>query len=197
MNSAGAPVTERCPGPYDTCYDGDVLLDGDFMTQSRRRSPAQDSDIPSDLPIDMHGVEDQIGFVLRLAQLAVFKDIIETLGPFGLRPSDFSALRVIAANPGLKQQDIGRELGIKRPNLVGLVEELRKKKLIERRVVPGDRRSYALTLTKVGETLLETAEEAHRGHQLRIREALGDNDPLQFLAGLRSLARLGAGESVE
>ena len=83
---------------------------------------------PADKPIDMHGVEDQIGFVLRLAQLSVFKDIFETLSPFGLRPSDFSALRVIGANPRLKQQDIGVKLSIKRPNLVGLVEELRKKK---------------------------------------------------------------------
>jgi len=169
------------------------------MTQSRRLESEHEAEAAADVsvPIDMHGVEDQIGFVLRLAQLAVFKDIIETLGPFGLRPSDFSTLRVIAANPGLKQQDIGRELGIKRPNLVGMVEELRKKKLIERRVVPGDRRSYALTLTKIGRDLLEQAEVAHRDHQSRLREALGDNDPIQFLACLRSLSRLGGGEAAD
>jgi len=137
-------------------------------------------------------MEDEIGFVLRLAQLAVFKDVIETLSPFGLRPSDFSALRVIAANPGLKQQDIGRELGIKGPNLVGMVEDLRKKKLIARRVLPGDRRSYSLTLTAAGRELLEQAEEAHRGHQERIRKVLGDSDPVQFLACLNRLARLNA-----
>ncbi len=163
------------------------------MTQSRRRLSDAEAEAPVSAPIDMQGVEDQIGFVLRLAQLAVFKDVIETLSPFGLRPSDFSALRVIAANPGLKQQDIGRELGIKRPNLVGMVEELHNKKLVERRVVAGDRRSYALTLTKAGLDLLEQAEEAHRGHQARMREALGENDPIRFLACLRSLARLGGG----
>jgi DNA-binding MarR family transcriptional regulator len=144
-----------------------------------------------DKAIDMHGVEDQIGFVLRLAQLAVFKDIFETLSPFGLRPSDFSALRVIAANPGLKQQDIGLKLSIKRPNLVGLMEELDKKGYVQRRVVPGDRRSYSLTLTKAGHNVLEKAEEAHKDHQARLREALGDNDPLVLLTGLRRLAQLG------
>ena len=122
--------------------------------------------------------------------LAVFKDVIETLAPFGLRPSDFSALRVIAANPGLKQQDVGRELGIKGPNLVGMVEEMHKKKLIARKVTPGDRRSYALALTPAGRELLEQAEEAHRGHQAHIRSALGENDPVQFLACLHSLARM-------
>ena len=160
---------------------------------NRRGSPsAREARVvpPTPTGIDMHGVEDEIGFALRLAQLAVFKDVIETLSPFGLRPSDFSALRVISANPGLKQQDIGRELGIKGPNLVGMVEELRKKKLIVRKTVPGDRRSYALTLTPAGRELLDQAEDAHRGHQARIREAMGDNDPILFLACLHSLTRL-------
>ena len=161
------------------------------MNQRRPSAPREARAVPP-TSIDLHGVEDEIGFVLRLAQLAVFKDVIETLGPFGLRPSDYSALRVIAANPGLKQQDIGRELGIKGPNLVGMVEDLRQKKFITRKVVPGDRRSYALTLTAAGRELLDQAEQAHRGHQARIREALGDSDPIQFLACLHSLARLNA-----
>jgi DNA-binding MarR family transcriptional regulator len=162
------------------------------MSNRRGNPSAREARVAASARIDMHGVEDEIGFALRLAQLAVFKDVIETLSPFGLRPSDFSALRVIAANPGLKQQDIGRELGIKGPNLVGMVEELRKKKLIVRKTVPGDRRSYALTLTPAGRELLEQAEDAHRGHQARIREAMGDNDPIQFLACLHSLTRLNA-----
>ncbi len=163
------------------------------MTQSQRRQTLKPASSPLNHAIDMHGVEDQIGFVLRLAQLSVFKDIFDTLSPFGLRPSDFSALRVIAANPGLKQQDIGLQLGIKRPNLVGLVEELHRKNLVQRKVVRGDRRSYALTLTKAGEELLDRAEDAHKEHQARLREALGDNDPQLLLACLRSLTRLGGG----
>jgi DNA-binding MarR family transcriptional regulator len=160
------------------------------MSQRRRPPAAPEARPAPPASIDVHGVEDEIGFALRLAQLAVFKDVIETLSPFGLRPSDFSALRVIAANPGLKQQDIGRGLGIKGPNLVGMVEDLNKKKLITRKTVPGDRRSYALTMTEAGRALLEQAEEAHRGHQAHIREALGDSDPVQFLVCLHRLARM-------
>src|ERR1700744_6747515 len=124
------------------------------MGQRRPSSTGQEARPAPPASIDLHGVEDEIGFMLRLAQLAVFKDVIETLSPFGLRPSDFSALRVIAANPGLKQQDIGRELGIKGPNLVGMVEDLNKRRLITRKVVPGDRRSYSLPLTAAGHELL-------------------------------------------
>ncbi len=171
------------------------LLTEISLTQSQRRTAIKPAPPGRDRTIDMHGVEDQIGFVLRLAKLAVFKDIFDTLNPFGLRPSDFSAMRVIAANPGLKQQDIGRQLGIKGPNLVGLVEELRRKKLVLRKVVPDDRRSYSLSLTKAGQDLLEKAEEAHQSHQARIAEALGDNDPVLFLNCLRNLTRLNGGAS--
>lgn len=160
------------------------------MSQRRRSPAAKEAGPAPPASIDMHGVEDEIGFALRLAQLAVFKDVIETLSPFTLRPSDFSALRVIAANPGLKQQDIGRELGIKGPNLVGMVDDLHTRKLITRKVTPGDRRSYALTLTETGRELLDQAEDAHREHQAHIRAALGDNDPVLFLAALHSLAKM-------
>ncbi|MEI9889914.1 MAG: MarR family transcriptional regulator [Caulobacteraceae bacterium] len=138
----------------------------------------------------MHGVEDEIGFVLRLAQLAVFKDVIETLSPFSLRPSDFSALRVISANPGLKQQDNGRELGIRDPTWSGMVEDLRQKKLIVRKVVPGDRRSYSLTLTSAGRELLDQAEDAPPQPPSPHPRGPGDNDSIQFLACLHNLAHL-------
>jgi hypothetical protein len=37
---------------------------------------------------------------------------------------------------------------------------------------------------------MEKAEDAHREHQAHIRAALGDNDPVQFLAALHSLAKM-------
>ena len=47
----------------------------------RRRSPSAREVRVGPPALDLHGVEDEIGFVLRLAQLAVFKDVIETLSP--------------------------------------------------------------------------------------------------------------------
>lgn len=137
------------------------------------------------------GVEDEIGFVLRLAQLALFKDLADALAPLSLRPSDFSALRVIARNPGLKQQSVGEKLGLRRPNLVPAMDELARRGLIDRRTPDEDRRSYALHLTEAGKALLAQAEAAHRGHQARLGKALGAADPALILDGLRKLAALG------
>jgi DNA-binding MarR family transcriptional regulator len=141
--------------------------------------------------IDMRGVEDQIGFVLRQAQLAVFKDLIEALSPFDLRPSDFSALRVIECNPDLKQQDVGIKLGIKRPNIVYIIDGLCKRRLITREKVPEDLRSYSLNISEYGREVLQQAEKAHLAHEARLRSALGHGDIGAFVTCLAKLTQLG------
>lgn len=124
--------------------------------------------------VDMAGLDRQVGFLLRLAQVAVFNDLIGSLKPLGLRPSDYSALLVIAANPGLKQQLVGDALGIQRTNLVGLLDDLVQRGLVTRSVVPGDRRSWALALTDGGQAMLAEARKAHAGHEAKLQSLLGD-----------------------
>ena len=56
------------------------------------------------------GLETTVGFLLRLAQVAVFKDLLASLKPFDLRVTDLSVLMVIEATPGLQQRAIGESL---------------------------------------------------------------------------------------
>ena len=46
------------------------------MSNRRGNPSAREARVAASARIDMHGVEDEIGFALRLAQLAVFKDVI-------------------------------------------------------------------------------------------------------------------------
>ncbi len=135
-------------------------------------------------------LDEQIGFQLRLAQLAVFSDIIEALKPLDLRPVDLSALLLIEAQPGLRQHVIGDHLKIARPNLVPLVDSLVKRDLIERVVDSLDRRANQLLLTKAGASLLIKAKRAQDEHRARLMEALGDIDLTQFMTALNRLAQL-------
>ena len=140
--------------------------------------------------VALGGLDAQIGFVLRLAQLAVFKDLIEALRPYELRPTDFSVLLVVEATPGLKQQAVGEALNILRPNLVAIIDQLERRGLIERRGAVGDRRSYALALTPAGEALLARAKAAHAQHAEKVTAALGDMDKRLVLEALSRIARL-------
>lgn len=138
--------------------------------------------------IDLGALEHQVGFVLRIAQIAVFKCVRASLEPFGLRLTDYAALLLIAANPTLKQQSLGDALRIQPPNLVSIIDSLSERGLVKRGAVPGDRRSYALTLTLQGAALLAEANVAQARHEAQLDAALGPIDKEAFLAALSRLA---------
>ncbi|KFC71210.1 Transcriptional regulator, MarR family [Devosia sp. LC5] len=91
-----------------------------------------------------------VGYRLRRAQIAVFQQFIARFAAHDLRPADYSALALIEANPGSKQIEIARALGIKRANFVALINGLEGRGLVERRQPADDRRSQALYLTQRG-----------------------------------------------
>ena len=138
--------------------------------------------------VSLGGLETQVGFLLRLAQVAVFKDLIAALKPFDLRPTDFSVLLVIDATPGLKQQAVGEALHIQRPNLVTILDQLEARGLVRRGTVPGDRRSYALGLTLEGEALLAKAKAAHARHDRKLSAALAGLDRAALIEALERIA---------
>ena len=133
------------------------------------------------------GLADQPGFVMRQASLAVWNDLVTTLATVGLKPQSYAALLIIDTSPGCKQQDIADALGIARPNLVALIDGLVERGLAERGVNADDRRSYALTLTDAGKTLLTRGRAAHARHETWLTNALGDTDRAALLAAVRCL----------
>ncbi|MET3665741.1 MarR family transcriptional regulator [Caulobacter sp. 1776] len=143
-----------------------------------------------DEQVSLGGLESTVGFILRLAQVAVFKDLLAALKPFDLRVTDLSVLLVIEATPGLQQRAIGEVLRIQRPNLVTIIDQLETRGLVRRGPVPGDRRAYALSLTPAGEALLKKAKAAHARHDRKVLDALGDLDKDRMLAALERIAAL-------
>ena len=139
------------------------------------------------------GLADRLGFQLRLAQAAVWNDLVAALRPFGLRPAHYSALLIVRATPGCRQQEIGDALGIQRPNLVAMIDGLERLGLLRREVNPADRRSYALSLTPEGLELLAQADAAHGAHERRVAEQVG-GDPAPLLSALKRITLLGAAD---
>lgn len=155
-----------------------------LMTSAVKREAVAEAD-PS-----LGGLETTVGFVLRLAQVAVFKDLLASLKPFDLRVTDLSVLMVIEATPGLQQRAIGEMLRIQRPNLVIILDQLQGRGLVRRDSVPGDRRSYALSITPEGAELLRKAKAAHAAHCRKVDEALGDLEQERMLAVLERIAAI-------
>src|SRR3979490_3024238 len=78
----------------------------------------------------------------------------EALAPEGLDPRHFGVMTVVAAHPGLTQQQVHERTAIDASSMVAVVDELEAKGLAERRPYPGDRRARTIFLTPVGEQTL-------------------------------------------
>ena len=109
------------------------------------------------------------GYHLRRASGAFALDFHEAMKGTGMRQVLVGILAIVEANPGVNQGAVGTALGIKRANMVSLINELVDAGLVAREVSPGDRRAFSLTLTEAGEAMRKdciTRIQAHEEHML-------------------------------
>jgi DNA-binding MarR family transcriptional regulator len=144
------------------------------MTKKARRA-SQRAHHPPSLSyevINLGHLPDLVGYALRRAQLAVFRDFSKTFSRFNIRPVQYGVLTVIELNPGLKQQDVCLALGIRRANFVTLLNELERRGLAERGPAANDQRANALYLTEKGKTLMRDLRKVNKAHEDRIAAGL-------------------------
>jgi len=108
--------------------------------------------------LDTSYLETLLGYNARRAALSVITVFLRRMEPFGLRPVDFSVLTLIAHNPGVTSRQLCAELDILPPNLVGMIKNLDKRGLIERKPHPSDRRAQGLHLSPEGKRLQKQAQ---------------------------------------
>jgi DNA-binding MarR family transcriptional regulator len=137
--------------------------------------------------IDTSELAGLLGYTVRRAQIAIYEDFARVLGPLELRPAEFSALALIDRNPGLRQRELGGALGIRPPNIVGMLNRLEARSLIERRPHPLDSRSFALSLTADGAVLLRRARTLVKRHDRSVAGALSDADYHRLIEMLRKI----------
>ncbi len=111
----------------------------------------------------------------------------ERLEPLEIKPAHVGILRVIAQTDGLSQQALGEKLGLFPSRLVGVLDELQRRGIVERRDSPADRRSYALYLTQAGHEILEQIGRIAHEHQVALCAALNDAEQAQLTALLERI----------
>ncbi|WP_170958840.1 MarR family transcriptional regulator [Magnetospirillum sp. 15-1] len=149
-------------------------------TRTRKTTPGKASakNLPSP-PNALSGMEldildDIVGYRLRRAQVVVYQDYVRTVGSLDIRPSQFAALTIIGANPGLSQTTLAATMGIDRSGAVILIDALEGKGLASRVPSPVDRRTYAIMLTENGQKTLAELKRLVAEHDLRITSKLSD-----------------------
>lgn len=98
----------------------------------------------------------------------------------GLSIPQFDALSTLTEREGLTQQDLAARLYVTKGNVSGLVDRLVEAGWVERRAIPGDRRSHALHLTPAGTALAARGIAAQKAYVDRTLGRLAPEDIAAF-----------------
>ena len=112
----------------------------------------------------------------------------EALKPQGFTPHDAGILRLVGLTPGISQQELAKRLRMHASRLVGVLDDLEERKLVERRPSEVDRRLYALHLTKGGEAALETIGQVAREHHRALLASLNEEERASLVGMLARIA---------
>jgi DNA-binding MarR family transcriptional regulator len=135
-------------------------------------------------------LQDPPGSAFLLAALGAHATarFAERVAELDLTPPQVGMLRLIASSPGQSQQSVAQELGMPPSRLVGLVDALADRGLVERRRNREDRRLHALHLTEAGEAMLGKIAAIGREHDDAICRSLDAAERRQLRALLTRIA---------
>lgn len=98
----------------------------------------------------------------------------------GLSIPQFDALSTLTEGEGMTQQDLAARLYVTKGNVSGLIDRLVEAGLVERRPIPGDRRSHALHLTPAGTDLAGRGIAAQQAYVARTLGQFAPDDIADF-----------------
>ena len=115
----------------------------------------------------------------------MFRDFASSVAE--LSPGRVGILLLLEANPGVTQSRLARAVSLDRSTMVGVVDMLESRRLIERRKGQ-DRRTNGLWLTKEGKALVTRLKRRILKHERRVAARLSDLERVQLLALLEKLS---------
>jgi DNA-binding MarR family transcriptional regulator len=110
------------------------------------------------------------------------------LEPEGLHPRHFGVMTMVAAQPGMSQQQLHEKTAIDPSSMVAVIDELEAGGLAERHAHPRDRRVRTIFLTELGEAKLARVRAVAASLQREFFQALTSEEQRTLHALLRKLA---------
>lgn len=103
------------------------------------------------------------------------------LASIGLDPRSALVLRHVGAQEARTQASLSTSLAVPPSRVVGIVDDLEQRGLLERRANPSDRRAHALWLTSKGRKRLDEVMAVSRAHEADLCTGLADSDRRQLI----------------
>ncbi|WP_311267539.1 MarR family transcriptional regulator [Sphingobium sp. WCS2017Hpa-17] len=122
------------------------------MKRVAGKKPDQDN---GESGVRLGRLDEFIGFRLRRIQNQLSRDFAAATAERNLRSGLFSSLAIVAANPGISQNELSRAVGLDKSITVQIVDDLEGRDLARRERSPTDRRRHALFATESGQAYLD------------------------------------------
>lgn len=151
-----------------------------------RQKQVKPSKAPS-LPLSVGLLPNLLGYNIRRAQIALWRDLSSTVGEGEIRPATFSLMILVEANPGVAQIDIANQLDVDKATVVGLVQRLQKRRCVVCEKSTVDRRRQGIFLTERGQKELNTLRHAMLEHEMRFTRLFSAGELAQLFALLRRI----------
>jgi DNA-binding MarR family transcriptional regulator len=143
----------------------------------------QSDDVTQD--VDVALLDTLIGYNLRRAATRQRERFRHIFAPLDIRPVQWTVLALILQNGPLGQSKLGTVLGMKRANVVKLLDELQERGLTERQASLKDRRAYEVHLTTKGSRLARKLLSLHEKLEADLARSFGKDDLQQLVELLR------------
>ena len=157
------------------------------MTDNKSRRRSRTEGAPSPIGLDLDCLPTLLGFNIRRAQIALWRDFNRNVAEGDVRPGEFSALLLAQANPGIAQIDIANQLGIDKASVVSLVDRMEEFGWVERRRSTEDRRRQGIFLTAAGTKACRSLRKEMIDHERKVVDRYTDQELRTLIALLRRL----------
>ena len=134
------------------------------------------------------------GHLLRRAQQISVSMFFDELGK-ELTPVQYAVLRMLAEHPGTDQVSLAGLAAIDTSTGATVCARLEEKGLLERIVIPHNRRQRALHITPAGTTLLAALIPGAQSLRKRLLAPLSEREQRQFMQLLTKLVEANNGQS--
>src|SRR6202012_1932933 len=118
-------------------------------------------------PLSVGILPNLLGYNVRRAHMALWRDFNRTVGDGIVRPGLFSLMVLVDENPGIAQIELATQLAIDKATIVGLIRRLLRQGWIETRQSSVDRRRQELFLTATGRQELGGLRREMLEHEAR------------------------------
>jgi DNA-binding MarR family transcriptional regulator len=157
------------------------------MARKKKSRESGDSRTAAAIGLDLDCLPTLLGFNIRRAQIALWRDFNRNVAEGYVRPGVFSALLLARANPGIAQIEIANQLGIDKASVVALVDRMEDAGWVTRKRSTDDRRRQGIFLTQAGGKTCASLKKEMIDHERKFVSRYTDQELRTLIALLRRL----------